>query len=79
MSAPKLLRVQRQVDALLGGVSAGHHLNESPGLDPARLLHGDPDDLFELVGGQRPELGDAAGEPDAVLVQIHQAVPHQRT
>ena len=75
----EFLGVQCQFDTLLGSVGAGHHLNESPGLDAARLLHGDPNDLLELVGGQRPELGDAAGEPDAVLVQIDQAVSHQRT
>jgi len=72
----EFLGVPCQFDTLLGGVGAGHHLNESPRLDPARLLHRDPNDLLELVGGQRPELGDAAGEPDPVLIQIDQAVSH---
>ena len=75
----KLLRMQGELDALFGGVGARHHLNERPGLDPAGLLHGHPHDLFELVGGQRPELGDAAGEPNTVLVQIDQAMPHEGT
>ena len=75
----EFLGVQRQVDTLLGGVGAGHHLDKSPGLHAAGLLHGDPDDLLELVGGQRPEFGDAAGQPDAVLVEVDQAVSNQRT
>src|ERR1700689_4073466 len=74
----EFLRMQRQLHTLLGGIGARHHLYKSPGLNSARLLHGDPNNLLELLGGRRPELSNAAGRPDSVLIQIDEAVGSER-
>ena len=48
----QLLGVQRELDGLLRGVGARHHLHQRAGFDPSGLLDRDPDYFFEFVGGQ---------------------------
>ena len=78
MSAPCGLGVLGELDAVLGRRGARARLDHGVGRDRARLLDRDLEQLLALVDGERPPLGDPAGEPEHRVPEVADAVPHQR-
>ncbi len=63
-----------ELDRILGTHGEGAGLDERRGLDPAGLVHRHFDQLLTLIHGESPPFGQAAGDPEAVVVEVAQAV-----
>ena len=72
------LRVLRELDAVLRRRCARARLDHDVGLDRTRFVDRDLHQLLALVHGERPPLGDAARQPQHRVVEVADAVAHER-
>ena len=78
MSAPMSWAWRVEFNGVLGTEGNGAHLEEGGGLDPACLVHGHLGQRLSLLHREGPPFGKSAGEPEPVVVEIAEAVAHQR-